>query len=253
MDTAKLSAIIIDDEPDAINLLVLYLRHYSDIEIIGTETNAKNGLAMVSEKLPELVFLDIDMPDMNGLQVASEIHSENFHSQIVFTTAHQHYAYDALGVEPLDFLIKPYCIEDLEIVIQKYKVKAERKKKELRMAQFVIAQSNLPKLKLPASHGVVMVDLKDIVIIKAKVNKCELYLQDGTTEIINKNLGDMIEQLNSSVFFRLNRSAYANLNFLTRLDKKNNRCFMRFNQMIHEENMTREQILCFEKLDLFAF
>jgi two-component system LytT family response regulator len=253
MDTAKVTAIIIDDEPDAINLLRLYLRHYTDIEIIGTETNAKKGLALVSEKVPELVFLDIDMPDMNGLQVASSIHSENFHSEIIFTTAHQHYAYDALGVEPLDFLVKPYCIEDLEVVIQKYKVKSEQKKKDVKMAQFVISQSNLPKLKLPANHGVVMVELRDIAIIKAKINKSELHLQDGTIEVINKNLGDMIELLNSSVFFRLNRSTYINLNYLTRVDKKNNRCFLMFNQKVHEENITRDQIIFFEKLDLFAF
>jgi len=253
MDTTKITAIIIDDEPDAINLLVLYLRHYADIEVIVTETNAKKGLSLVSEKLPELVFLDIDMPDMNGLQVASSIHSENFHSEIIFTTAHQHYAYDALGVEPLDFLVKPYCVEDLEIAIQKYKVKSEKKKRDLRMSQFVVSQTNLPKLKLPSNHGVVMVDHGDIVIIKAKVNKSELHLQDGTIEVINKNLGNMIELLNSNVFFRLNRSTYINLNFLTRVDKKNNRCFLRFNQKVHEENITRDQIIYFEKLDLFAF
>lgn len=248
-----MTAIIIDDEPDAIDLLLLYLRYYSDVEVVGTETDAKNGLALVSEKFPELVFLDIDMPDMNGLQVASSIlNSENFHSEVVFTTAHQHYAYDAMGVEPLDFLIKPYCIEDLEIVIQKYKVKAERKKLEQKMSQFVRSQSGSPKMKLPANHGVVMVDIKDIVIVKSKINKCELYLQDGTIEVINKNLGDMIAMLNSSIFFRLNRATYINLNFLTRVDKKNNKCFLRFNQMMHEENITREQILYFEKLDLFT-
>lgn len=252
MDTAKITAIIIDDERDAINLLELYLRHYTDIEVIGTETNAKDGLTLVSEKLPDLVFLDIDMPDMNGLQVASSIHYGNFHSEIIFTTAYQQYAYDALGVEPLDFLIKPYCIEDLEIAIRKYNEKSEQKKRNLRMAHFVFSKSNLPKLKLPSNHGFVMVDQRDIVIVKSKVNKSELYIQDGSIEVINKSLGEMIEILNSSVFFRLNRSTYVNLNFLTRVDKKNSRCFLRFNQMVHEEHITKNQILYFEKLDLFT-
>jgi DNA-binding LytR/AlgR family response regulator len=251
MDFQNISAIIIDDEPDAINLLVLYLRHHSNILVVGTETNAIRGLALVGETLPDLVFLDIDMPDMNGLQVANSIHSENFHSEIVFTTAHQQYAYDAMGVEPLDFLIKPYCIEDIDLVIQKYRSKLEKKKLEQKLDKFLNSQSGSPKIKLPANHGVVMVEIKDIVIIKSIANKCSIHLQDGTIEKINKNLNVLIDMLNSSVFFRLNRSNYINLNYLTRVDKKTNTCFLSFNQTVHEEAITKDQILYFEKLKLF--
>ncbi len=251
MDFQNISAIIIDDEPDAINLLVLYLRHHSNILVIGTETNAIRGLALVGKTLPDLVFLDIDMPDMNGLQVATSIHSENFHSEIVFTTAHQQYAYDAMGVKPLDFLIKPYCIEDIDLVIQKYRSKLEKKNLEQKLDKFLNSKSVSPKIKLPANHGVVMVEVKDIVIIKSIANKCSLYLQDGTIEIINKNLNVLINMLNSSVFFRLNRSNYINLNYLTRVDKKTSTCFLSFNQTLHEEAITKDQILYFEKLKLF--
>jgi len=140
----------------------------------------------------------------------------------------------------------------LDLVIQKYKTKVEKKKQELRFDIFVNSQSNLPKLKLPANHGVVMLDLKDIVIIKSQANKCLIQLQDGTSEIINKNLTLLIELLNSSVFFRLSRSTYINLNFLTRVDKKNNKCFLMYNQDIHEENITKEQLNYFEKLKLYS-
>jgi len=251
MDFQNVSAIIIDDEPDAINLLVLYLRHHSNVLVSGTETNAIKGLALVGETLPDLVFLDIDMPDMNGLQVANSIHSENFHSEIVFTTAHQQYAYEAMGVEPLDFLIKPYCIEDIDLVMQKYRAKVEKKKLEQKFDKFLYSQPISPKIKLPASHGVVMVEIKDVVLIKSIANKCSLHLQDGTIEIINKNLNVLIDMLNSSVFFKLNRSNYINLNYLTRIDKKTNICFLSFNQTVYEEAITKDQILYFEKLELF--
>ena len=252
MGNGKISAIIIDDEPEAINLLSLYLRHFPEINIVGTETNAKKGLALVRENLPDLVFLDIDMPDMNGLQVANHIQAGNIQSEIVFTTAYQNYAYDAMGIEPVDFLIKPYCVEDLEVVIKKFQIKAGQKKMDLKMAQFVISYSNLPMLKLPANHGVVMVNLKDIVILKSQGNKCAIHLQDGTIETINKNLGEMVELINSAVFFRLTRSTYINLNFLTRVDKKNNKCFLRYNQLIQEEDITREQVIYFEKMEIFT-
>ena len=251
MDSAKISAVIIDDEQDSINLLQMYLRHFPAIIVTGTETNAIKGLELVDETLPELVFLDIDMPGMNGLQVADKIHSDNFYSEIVFTTAHQYYAFDALNIEPLDFLTKPFCIEDLGVVLQKFEVKNEKKKLERKLERFIQAQNSSHQIKLPANHGVLMVETKDIVVIKSNANKCILHLQDGTTEIINKNLNKLIEILTFPSLFKLNRSTYANLNYLNRIDKKTNKCFLSFNHSIHEEHISRNQIILFEKLDLY--
>jgi len=251
MDSAKISAIIIDDEQDSINLLQMYLRHFPNITVTGTETNAIKGLELVDETLPELVFLDIDMPGMNGLQVADKIHSDNFYSEIIFTTAHQYYAFDALNVEPLDFLTKPFCIEDLDVVLQKFAAKNEKKKLERKLEKFIHLQKNSVKIKLPANHGILMVETKDIVIVKSNVNKCILYLQDGTTEIINKNLNKLVEILNLPSLFNLNRSTYVNLNYLNRIDKKTNKCILSFNHTIHEEIISRKQVILFEKLELF--
>jgi len=252
MDLAKISAIIIDDEQDSINLLEMYLRHFPNITVTGTETNAAKGLELVDETLPELVFLDIDMPGMNGLQVADKIHSENFYSEIVFTTAHQYYAFDALDIEPLDFLTKPFCIEDLEIVLQKFEVKTEKKKMERRLDKFIHSQTNSNKIKLPANHGVLMIETKDIVVVKSSANKCILHLQDGTTEIINKNLNKLIGILNLPALFKLNRSTFVNLNYLSRIDKKTNKCILNFNQSTHEEIISRKQMIFMEKLELFS-
>ena len=251
MDSEKITAIIIDDEPEAIKLLELYLRHYANIKIIGTETNAIKGYELVKKKFVDLVFLDIDMPDMNGLQVADSIHSRKIPTEIVFTTAHQHYAYEALGVEPLDFLTKPFCIEDLELMIQKYKLRVEKKKLEINQGKFILSQTNSIKIKLPANGGVVIVDIKDIVVLKSIANKCHIHLQDGTIETINNNLKVLISQLSSSSFFKLSRSAYINLNYLTRIDKKNCICSLSYNQTIHKEPITEVQIKRFEKLEKF--
>ena len=251
MDSKNILAIIIDDEPDAINLLEMYLRQFPFIKVSGKQTDAVKGLEMVKETLPELVFLDIDMPDMNGLQVADKIKSENFHSEIIFTTAHQHYAYDALGIEPLDFLTKPFCINDIEIVLQKYKIKTEQKEHERKLDQFIHSQTNSPKIKLPTTNGVLMVELKDIVMIKSKANNCYIYIQDGTIETITRNLNKVIRTLNSPAFFQINRSTYINTNYLQRLDKKNNKCILGFNQTIHEEIIPRNKMIHFEKLNSF--
>ncbi len=249
MDTqATISAIIIDDEPDAINLLEIYLRQFPSIKVIGKETNAKNGLLLAKETSPELVFLDIDMPDMNGLIVANKIQSENLYSEIVFTTAHQHYAYAALDIEPLDFLKKPFCTDDIENVLQKYNTKIERKKREEKLDIFINFQADAPKIKLPTTRGTLFIELKHIVILKANSFNCEVYLDDGTIETVIRNLYKVVDIINSPSFFQISRSTYINMNFLQRVDKKNSRCLISYNQTTTEEPISRSKMILFEKM-----
>jgi len=186
---------------------------------------------------------------MNGLEVAGSICSGDIKSEIVFTTAHQQYAYDALGLEPLDFLIKPYCLEDIGIVLMKYRSKISKRKLEEKLEKLAQSQSALPRLKLPSNHGFVMVDAKDIVLIKSDVNKTILHLNDGTKEKINKNLYSVFKLLNSSIFYRLNRSCVINLNYILRLDKRNGKCVLSYNNILYEESITNDQFLSLESFD----
>ncbi len=253
MDISTISAVIIDDEPEAIRLLEMYLRFYPKVKVIGTETNSKKGLELVIQTMPELVFLDIDMPDMNGLKVAEVIHSENYYSEIVFTTAHQHYAFDALDVQPLDFLTKPFNLEDLKSVLDKFQEKSEQKKFTKKVDLLIHSQNNAPKIKLPTINGVPMVDVKDIILIKSKANQCSIYLADGTIETITRNLIVVEEMLSPSSFFRVSRSAIINLSYMKRIDKKNLKCHVNFNNSVLEEDITRSNMQLFERHnDLFT-
>lgn len=251
MDAATISAIIIDDEREAIHLLELYLRHFPFIQVIGKATNAKTGLKKVKTTSPDLVFLDIDMPDMNGLQVADKIFTEYSNSEIVFTTAHQHYAYDALGVKPLDFLTKPFCIDDLNLVIQKYRAKTEKKKLEHKLDNFIRAQAGSTRIKLPANNALLILELKNIVFLSTKLSSCSIYMQDGSIETVTRHLALVVEAIHSPAFFKLNRSTYINLNYLMRIDKKNQKCIVACNNKNYDFPISRAQIIQFEKMDLF--
>lgn len=251
MDPKYMSVIIIDDEPAAINLLEMFLRQFPQVKVTGKETNAKNGLEMVMATLPELVFLDIDMPDMNGLQVANKIHSGNFYSEIVFTTAHEHYAFDALGIEPLYFLTKPFSTKDLEVVLQKYQAKIEQKNKDRKLDNFIHSQNISPKITLPVNYGLLLVSIKDIVLIKSKGNKSILYLFDGMVEEVNLTLTKMMSEISSPAFFQIHRTVFVNLNYMQRLDKKKSTCILSFNNSTLEEKMSKTFLAHFEKLNLF--
>jgi len=253
MDQTTISAIIIDDEPNAINLLEMYLRQFPFIEIIGKETVAGKGLELVKETLPELVFLDIDMPDMNGLIVADKIQTDNFYSEIVFTTAHQHYAYDALDIKPLDFLTKPFCIADLTMVIEKYKAKAEKKSHEKKLDIFINSQTSTPKIKLPTTKGILFLDIKNIVIMRSNLNNCDVHMNDGTIETVTRNLYKVLKILNSPSLFQISRSTCINLNYLQRVDKKSLKFIIDYNQTLLEEPVSKDRMIHFDKMIKFPF
>lgn len=251
MDTVDISAIIIDDDPEAIYLLEMFLRQFPNITIVGKSTNAKTGLSIIKKLIPDLVFLDIDMPDMTGIEVAETLKAKNVHSKIVFTTAYQDYAYKALSIEPLDFLTKPFSPEALIGVIKKYLAKTEKIKYEQKLNKFIQSQSNSPKIKLPTFHSFIIIDIKDIAYVKSDKNSTLVYMLDGTLETVTRNLSSLILMLNSSLMFQINRSTYVNLNYLIRIDKKKEICIIRYNDCLREEYITKSNMDIFEKLKIF--
>lgn len=251
MDTIAISAIIIDDDPEAIYLLEMYLRQFPNICIIGKSTNPTEGLSLIIKDYPDLVFLDIDMPDMTGLEVAESFKNHNIHPEVIFTTAYQHYAYDALTIQPLDFLTKPFSLTDLKRVIDKYFVKLEKQKQKQKMDQFIQSQAVASQVLLPTQHALLFIDIKDIVLIKAKVNSTEVYLQDGSIETVTKRIGSLINMLQSTLIFQINRGTYVNLNYLVRIDKKKSICVIRYNNTNCEESITRSNLNNFKKLNIF--
>lgn len=251
MDTITISAIIIDDDPEAIYLLEMYLRQFPNISIIGKSTNPTEGLSLIIKDYPDMVFLDIDMPDMTGLEVAESFKNHNLHPEVIFTTAYQHYAFDALSIQPLDFLTKPFSLNDLQRVIDKYLVKLEKNRQKQKMDQFIQSQSVTTQVLLPTQHALLFIDIKDIVLIKAKINSTEVYLQDGSVETVTKRIGNLISLLQSSLIFQINRGTYVNLNYLVRIDKKKSICVIRYNNTHYEESITRSNLNNFKKLNIF--
>ena len=251
METTGITAVIIDDDSEAIFLLEMFLRQFTEIRIIGKSTQAPQGLSLINKNFPDLVFLDIDMPDMTGLQVAESIKHKNFHSEIVFTTAHQHYAYKALSIEPLDFLTKPFNQEDIQKVINKFMAKAEKKRHEQKLESFIQSQLISSPIQVPTTHGFLFIDIKDIVYIKAKINGTDIQLQDGSVETVSLRINRLIALLNSTLIFQIHRGTFVNLNYLVRIEKKKAICVMRFNNTTHEESISKSNINNFKKLNIF--
>jgi len=207
--------IIIEDEPVSREMLTLMLQRYKDdIEIIDTCSNPTDGIESIAKHEPDLIFLDIQMPKMNGFDMLKKIPSINF--EVIFTTAFDQYAINAIRISALDYLLKPVDDEDLAVAIDKCKERLQSKKPGKQFENLfnnLINKNPLDKtLALAASDGISFVKMCDILRVEANGRYAKFFLLNKETILISKTLGDFEEILSANQFFRIHDSSIINLN-----------------------------------------
>jgi two-component system LytT family response regulator len=120
MNPRKFEAIVVDDEPAAISTLENALLAYPELNILAHFTNPEEAFNAICRQHPDIVFLDIDMPGMTGIELLDKIHQTGFHSSVVFVTAFDKYAIEAIHRSAFDYLVKPINSKELEKVIIKF-------------------------------------------------------------------------------------------------------------------------------------
>lgn len=232
-------------------LLETYLKSLTEVEIIDKATSGEEGLRLISESFPDLVFLDIDMPDINGIEVARIIKERNYKTQIVFTTAFNKYAYDAITTEPLDYLIKPFGPENLELVITKFKQRLNKEEDDRKFEILIQSQKTYGKIKLPTNQGVIILHADDVALMKANGNCCVLYLSDGNVETVSISLFKVTKLFGSPNIYRISRSIAINMKYLRRVDRTNKTCIISVKGNYFEEALSRNNINFFEEMKCF--
>lgn len=229
-------ALIIDDEPDNVRLLTLQLaRHCPQVEVVGQFTDSSDGLKAIQTLRPGLVFLDIEMPIMNGFQLLEKVGEITFH--IVFVTAYDQYAVRAFRFSALDYLLKPIDTVDLIATIKRAENTARINPQQLElMRQYypggptlggptlggsLVAKgsSSFGRIALPHASGMVFIDTKQIIYCEADSNYTRFYLESGEQYIIAKTLGDVQEVLETRDFVRVHRQFIVNLEHIQKLVK----------------------------------
>lgn len=211
--------IIIDDEPSAINVLVLLLKKKwkDEVEIVGTSDSPYEGKLLIENQNPDLVFLDIEMPGMSGINLIRSIPDPDFY--VVFVTAYDAYAIDAFELCAIDYLLKPASTEKIGRVIEKVK-KASHQTQNFLSAHLQKLESLLKqnqgngekKIALGMSDKIIFTDINDILYCEARGPYTNVYLQNGKNIVTSKTLGDFESQLVNHNFFRIHHSYLINLN-----------------------------------------
>ena len=217
----KYKAIIIDDEAKGRLALKQKLADYCpDIEVIAEADNGPEGIFLIEHHKPRVVFLDIEMPRMNGFDMLNEIKEKNFH--VIFTTAYDQYAIKAIRFAAFDYLLKPVDIDELKAAVSKIQdVKHTQVKTQVETLRQNMQQpkSQMHKLAIPALEGLFFYDVSDVVHLEANSNYTNIYFSNKTKIVASKTLKEFEELLPEEFFFRTHHSHIINLNYIKRYIK----------------------------------
>lgn len=207
-----LRAILIDDEPNSVNLLALRLaQHCPHIEIVAACTDSLEAVDALKEHHPDLVFLDIEMPQLNGFQVLDAVKELQF--SLIFVTAYDRFAIKAFKYSALDYLLKPIDTSELLAAVNKVEKKqtSSRQIQHLRQ-QYSHAAKPLPdRLALPYQNGVTFVAIQDILYCEADDNYTRFFLTSEQQHLAAKTLRDIEELLEERDFIRIHRQYLVNI------------------------------------------
>jgi len=209
-----IKAIIIDDEKHAIITLEHQLKKFNDVEILATIQDSTKAKKIIEELNPDVLFLDIEMPLLNGFELLNQFEELNF--KVIFTTAYDQYAIKALKMNALDYLLKPIDEEELRSALDKYLTQEIFTTTEQinQLAQFKNSQM-AETLALSTQKGLIFIKIKNIMYFEASGSYTYVALDDGEIHLVSKSLSNFEEVLvDNPIFFRSHKSSLVNLNFI---------------------------------------
>jgi two-component system LytT family response regulator len=213
-----LRSILIDDEPDNVKLLALQLKLYCpQVSVVAQCTDSREGLLKIKELQPDLIFLDIEMPFMNGFELLEAVGSLNF--QVLFVTAYDQFAIKAFKFSALDYLLKPIDTHELQAAVAKANLLIKTGKQQIQMLKQHLNAGSHPlpdKIALPYQNGVIFTELANIIYCEAKDNYTRFVLLDGKQHIIAKTLGSIQDILEERNFLRVHRQYLVNLDHISK-------------------------------------
>lgn len=214
-----MKAIIIEDEVNCSRTLEMLLHKYvKDVEVLACCKDGKEGLDAIQLLKPDLVFLDIEMPHMTGLEMLEKLNTIDFH--LVFTTSYNQYALKAFRYSAIDYLLKPVSTEELLQAMDKVRKYATTAIQQVdHLLKQLQQKQSVSKIALPTMEGFQMIPVENIISCEADDNYTILHLRDGKTMVVTYTLGDAEEILKDFSFLRVHRGYVVNLNEIERYVK----------------------------------
>jgi two-component system LytT family response regulator len=207
-------AILIDDEQDAIESLAWEIKMFcKDIQIIDSFTNPEEAISAINYLKPDCVFLDIEMPKIDGFQLLSHLTYRDF--DLVITTAYDNYALKAFKENAIDYLLKPIDNDDLLKVAKKIKNNKLNKQLGFSLQNYIQPlEKKAKKIAIHSSGKIIFLNISDVFYCKSDGNYTTIYLLNGEKHLYTKKIKDVHELFNSDEIIRVHQSYLVNINYI---------------------------------------
>lgn len=227
MSRKHISILIVDDEPEARDLLAMLLDPIEGIELAGTADCVDEAFKQMIKSQPDLVLLDIQMPEKNGFELLKMVHETKLKTGFIFVTAFDEFAIEAIRASAFDYLLKPVDRDELQKSVNRFREQLQESDINLQIEDILQGLGSRSRIKVNTRTGFILIRPEEIIHCVASGNYTEVYLVNNRVETITSNLGSFMELLPPNGFFRVSRSGMINLNYLTRVDYKSGTCRLR--------------------------
>ena len=222
--------VIVDDEQDNIETLIWELENQDiETEIVATFTSSIKAYAYLSSNNVDALFLDIQMPKMNGFELLTALNTIEFN--VIFVTAYDNFAIDAFKHNALDYLLKPIHEDELKAALEKLKIELDSKKYLSNKLQNILTNQNVvKKIPLHTKNSIILLELNDLVYLEGNSNYTNIYYKlDGELKrnVSSKTLRSFEQLLDPAVFIRTHRSYIVNRNEIKELFYDEGKAFLK--------------------------
>jgi len=216
-----ITTIIVDDEKNSCEALQILINDCCpELHLVAICYSAEEALQKINSLHPQLVFLDIEMPNMNGFQLLEQLSRIDF--ELIFTTSYDQYAIKAIKFSALDYLLKPVDREELQKAVQKVLKKVNgsiSQQLEILLQKVNHPAVSVKRIALPTMQGLELVEINSIISCSSNSNYTEFYLADKKKILVSRTLKEIEELLEGYAFMRVHNSHIANLNAITKYIK----------------------------------
>ena len=247
MKPLPLTAVIIDDEPEAIKGLLALVSDIENLEISGTSSQPEKAVGLCLKTRPDIVFLDINMPGTDGFAVVQELHEHHFFPYTIFTTAWDQFTLQAIKAGAFDYLLKPIDRKELRAAVQKAMDNKASHSIEQRIESLERAVKNHRKLRFNTRSGFIMIHPDEIFYIEADANYSEIFYNKTKREVVSMNLG-AVEAMLPEHFIRISRSIIINSTWLTKLSEVQKKCWLRKDNEEQEFSVPEKQMATIKRI-----
>lgn len=236
--------VLIADDDEGMRLVLNKLvKNYSDFNIIGEASNGNEALDFAVRLNPDVIFMDVEMPGINGIECAKKVLELNPKTIIIFVTAHEEYMPEAFELYALDYMVKPFKIERVQKTLNRIKELFNTLENESHENRAVKQIKSLDKLIIRNKEGISFINTKDIIIIQREDRSTVIYTANERF-ITSEALTDLEDKLDSGIFFRSHKSYIINLTMISKIQP-----YGRWTYIVKMKNTDMDALLTHEKFE----